>query len=70
MLYDIELAGGTASGAKTQWLMPGIKVVGYVCDADGRHPDNAKIAKIVNWEDCRDLTSARAFMGICTFYRL
>ena len=70
VLYELELAGATISGLKSQFLMPGIKVVGYVCDASGRHPDEAKVAKILNWEDCRDLSSARAFMGVCTFYRL
>ena len=70
VLADLELAGCTISGEKSQFGMSGIKIVGYVCDAEGRRPDRDKIAKIVNWTDFRDLTSVRAFMGVCTYYRI
>ena len=45
-LADLERAGVTVSGEKCQFCMPGIKIVGYVCDAEGRHPEYAKVEKI------------------------
>src|SRR2546423_9124704 len=67
---DLERAGATISAEKSMFCMAGLKIVGYVCDANGRHPDSAKILKILEWERCGDLTEARAFMGICGYYRI
>src|SRR5262249_49007883 len=63
-------AGFTIAGEKSQFCIAGIRVVGYVCDADGRHPDWAKVEKILMWPDPRDTTEARAFVGICVYYRI
>ncbi len=46
VLADLERTGCTISGAKSQFYMAGIKVIGYLCDIEGRHPDTAKIIKI------------------------
>lgn len=70
VLADLERAGATISAVKSMFCMAGLKIVGYVCDADGRHPDSAKILKILEWESCGDLTEARAFIGICGYYRI
>ena len=50
--------------------MAAIKIVSFLCDAEGRHPVDEKIAKIVNWPSCENLHQARGFMGICTYYRV
>ena len=42
---------------------PTIKVVGYVCDGAGRHPQVEKVTKIVNWQECKNLYEVRAFLG-------
>ena len=47
VLADLEHAGATILGEKSQFCMPRVKIVGYVYDAKGRHPDKAKVAKIV-----------------------
>ena len=65
VLADFERAGVTISKAKSQFAMPGIRIVGYICDYEGRHPDTAKIIKIVDWPPCQDVTEARAFVGVC-----
>jgi len=70
VLADLERAGATMSAVKSKFCMAGLKIVGYVCDAEGRHPDSAKVLKILEWESCRDLTEARAFIGICGYYRI
>ena len=69
VLADIERAGGTI-GAKSQFCMPGIKLVGYVCGAEGRSPDSQKVIKILEWEACKDETAARSFLGVCVYYRI
>ena len=47
VLADGERAGITFSGAKSQWLMDGVNVVGYVCTRYGRSPDPKKISHIL-----------------------
>ena len=70
VLADLERAGATIAGAKSQFCHTGIKIVGYICDADGRHPDTSKVLKILDWPECTDVTSARAFIGVCVYYRI
>lgn len=69
VLVAIELAGGTI-GPKSQWCMDGVVVVGFVCGSDGRSPVSSKVIKILDWPPCTDLTSTRAFLGVCVYYRL
>ena len=68
VLADLERAGVTIAGAKSQFCRAGIKIVGYICDANGRHPDTSKVLKILDWPECTDTTSARAFIGVCVYY--
>lgn len=70
VLADLERAGCTISGVKSQFCMAGLKIVGFVCDADGRHPESAKIIKILDWPECKDVSEIRAFIGVCVFYRI
>ena len=70
VLLNFELAGCTISGEKSQFCMPGIKIVGFVCDFHGRRPEGSKIIKILEWRPCHDVTSARAFIGVCVYYRV
>lgn len=70
VLADLERASVTIAGAKSQFCQAGLKIVGYICDANGRHPDTSKVLKILNWPECTDVTSARAFMGVCIYYRI
>ena len=46
---DLEWAGCTISGLKSQFCMPGIRIVDFICDYLGRYPDSAKVIKIVKW---------------------
>lgn len=69
-LYNLELAGLTASGDKLMLCQPAVKVVGYVCDYNGRHPEANKVAKILDWPGCRNLTETKAFIGVVVYYRI
>ncbi len=70
VLADLERARITIARAKSQFCCASIKIVGYICDADGRYPDTFKVLKILDWPECTDVTSARAFMGVCVYYRI
>ncbi len=48
VLADLERAGVTIAGAKSQFCQAGFKIVGHICDADGRHPDTSKVLKILD----------------------
>jgi ribonuclease HI len=69
VLVRIERAGGTV-GLKSQFCMDGINLVGFVCGAEGRSPDSAKVIKILEWEPCSNIREARAFIGVCVYYRI
>jgi len=47
ILADLKRAGATVSRNKSQFYMTGIKMVEYVCDFEGRHPDVFKVIKIL-----------------------
>jgi hypothetical protein len=47
VLADLERAGCTISGLKSQFCMPGIRIVGFICNYLRKHSDSAKIIKIV-----------------------
>src|SRR5205085_8226851 len=69
IIADIERAGGTISGYKSFFICEGLRIVAFVCDGEGRHPETEKIRKIVDWPACRSVTEARAFIGLCVYYR-
>ena len=70
VLGDIWRSGMTLSGLKSAFAMRGINVVGMVCDCDGHHPERMKVQKIVDWPQPRSIRDARAFIGICVYYRI
>lgn len=70
VLCEIERAGATLSGEKTLWCMSGLKIVGYVCDSEGRHPDSAKVMKILDWPACTSVSEVKSFLGVCVYYRI
>src|SRR5205085_130507 len=53
VLADIERAGGTISGLKSVFICEGLRIVAFVCDAEGRHPKSEKVRKVVEWPPCR-----------------
>jgi len=57
-------------GFKCAIGMPEIAIVGIVCDHDGRHPDQKKVAKILDWPVPRSTKEARAFIGVIVYYRI
>jgi len=70
ILADLEYAGCTILGAKSQFCMAGIRIIGYLCDIEDRHPDTAKIIKILEWLYCDSVIEARAFLDIYVYFRI
>ena len=70
ILGDIWRSGLTISGKKSAFAMPGIAIVGMVCDFNGRHPDKRKVQKILDWPAPQSTKDARGFIGICVYYRM
>jgi hypothetical protein len=70
VLRNLELAGATASGFKSDWGYDSMGVVGYVVDKHGRHPANKKVQKIKEWPPCTSPKDVRMFIGLCVYYRV
>ena len=68
-LDRIERAGACI-GPKSQFCYNGMEIVGFVCGSGGRAPASAKVVKILEWPACKDTTEAKAFLGICVYYRI
>ena len=69
VLLNVELAGCTIAGGKSQFCRSQAVIVGYLCGTHGRKPDTAKVIKINEWISCKDVTEVRSFVGITGFYR-
>src|SRR5271168_1616197 len=66
----MKYSGGTFSGYKTILCAPEITILGHRCTQQRRLPDESRVAKIVNWGPCKDLTDVRAFVGTIGVCRL
>jgi hypothetical protein len=63
-------SGGIFSGLKTTLCAPEITVLGHQCTIEGQLPNQSRVAKIVNWGPCKDLTDVCAFLGTIGICRL
>jgi hypothetical protein len=68
-LERIERAGATI-GAKSQFCLDGMNIVGFVCNSKGREPSAEKIVKILNWKTPVNVTEAKGFVGLCSYFRI
>src|SRR5205814_10394427 len=69
-MQDVWTSGMTISGRKSAIAMPGITIVGMVCDFNGRHPEQKKVQKIINWPTPQSVKEARGFIGLVVYYRI
>jgi hypothetical protein len=69
-MHDCWHAGLTISGAKSAIAMPGIEIVGFLCDKDGRRPIKKGIQKILDWPTPMSIKEARGFVGVMIYYRI
>ena len=57
-LFSLEVAGVTIAPLKSQFCVPAIKVVGFICDFEGQYLEKAKIIKILDWPPCANTHEA------------
>ncbi len=50
--------------------MADIRIIGYLCDIEGRYLDTAKIIKILEWLYCDSVTEARVFLDVYIYFRI
>jgi hypothetical protein len=70
VLADVERAGGTISGEKSNWCRNSVKIVGFVCGDAGRWAQASNVDMVWNWPWCENRTECRGFLGNCTYYRI
>ena len=66
----MKYSGGTFSGLKTTLCAKEITVLGHHCTMEGQLPNKSRVAKIVNWGPCKNLTDVCAFLGTIGVCRL
>ena len=55
---------------KLQFCYNSISIISFVCNFRGRSLATAKVSKILNQYQCNNITKAKAFLGICVYYRI
>ena len=68
VLTDIERFDATIAAEKSVFCASGIKIVGFICDHNGRYFNKDKVRKICVWKKYNNVTEARAFLGICIYF--
>lgn len=63
VVQRMKYCGGTFSGYKSKICAAEITVAGHRCTFEGRLPEEDRVAKIVNWGPCADLSDVRSFVG-------
>lgn len=48
VLANLERASITIARVKSQFYYSGIKIIGYICDSEGRYLDTSKVLKILD----------------------
>jgi hypothetical protein len=66
----MKYSRGTFSGLKTTLCTLEITVPGHCCTIEGQLPNQSRVAKIVNWRQCKDLTDVCTFLGTIGICRL
>jgi hypothetical protein len=70
VLADLEKIGYTILGAKSQFCMPGLRVIRFVCDALKRYFNIFKVIKIMKWPFPNNIVEVRAFIRVVVYYRV
>ena len=70
ILFDrLRKAGLKLKPSKCALLQRKVEFLGHIVSADGVEADPAKIEKVQNWPQPKDLHEVRAFIGLCAYYR-
>ena len=64
ILQRMKYCGGTFSGKKTVICAAEVQVLGHLCGYDGRKPTEDTVGVIMRWEECKNISDVRSFLGI------
>ena len=70
ILVSIELAEAKITEEKLYWCQNDIIVIRFICNYNNWHSKTTKIAKIVKWSLCMNITETRAFIEVCMYYQI
>ena len=70
IMHRLTCAGITISAKKTQLCRPEVVIVGQKCTPEGRHPEDDKVDKVLNWPPLKTPKDVRGFLGLCGTVRI
>jgi hypothetical protein len=70
VLANLERARCTILEVKSQFCMPRLRVIEFICDILRRYPNISKIIKIMKWLFSNNVTEAKAFIRVAVYYRV
>lgn len=68
VLHRVEDAGFRLRPEKCNCFLQSVKFLGFIFDADGRHPDPENIKAIQRMPAPKDVSSLRSFLGLISYY--
>lgn len=69
MLFNLKVASLIIILFKSQFYIPAIKVIGYICDIEDQYLETIKIIKILNQPIYIDAYAAQSFIGVVVYYQ-
>lgn len=70
ILTNLKQVGIIIARAEFQFCQASLKIVDYICDAAGYHPDTLKVLKILDRPECTNVISVHAFIRVCVYYQI
>jgi hypothetical protein len=70
ILANLEKVRYTILKAKSQFCIPGFRVIEFVCDILKRYFNIFKIIKIVKWPFPNNIAEIRAFIKVIIYYKV
>ena len=70
ILQCLQNVNATISAKKFVLTTPDATIVGHKCTSEGQVPHEAKIQKIRDWPECKNLMQVCRFLGTCSVLRI
>lgn len=70
VLDRLEQGGATVNLSKSRFCQSSVPFLGHVLSNQGLSPDPRKIEQIHNWPAPKNQRQLKAFLGLCSFYRI